>query len=97
MDYSAAKAGVISLTKTMAKELSPHINVNVVLPGHTDTDILRALPEEVRANMLAGTYLERFATVDDISNAILFLASDEAGFITGQSILVDGGFSLKAG
>jgi 3-oxoacyl-[acyl-carrier protein] reductase len=97
MDYSAAKAGVINLTKTMAKELAPNINVNVVLPGHTDTDVLRSLPEEVRTNMLAGTYLKRFAHVDDIANAILFLASNEADFITGQSILVDGGFSLKAG
>ena len=97
MDYSAAKAGVINLTKTMAKELAPHINVNVVLPGHTDTDVLRGLPEEVRTNMLAGTYLRRFAHVDDIANAILFLSSSESDFITGQQILVDGGFSLKAG
>jgi 3-oxoacyl-[acyl-carrier protein] reductase len=81
----------------MAKELAPHINVNVVLPGHTDTDVLRSLAEEVRANMLAGTYLRRFAHVDDIANAILFLSSSESDFITGQQILVDGGFSLKAG
>jgi 3-oxoacyl-[acyl-carrier protein] reductase len=97
MDYSAAKAGVINLTKTMAKELAPHVNVNAVLPGHTDTDLLKAVPEEVRRNMLAGTYLQRFATPDDIASAILFMASPESDFVTGQTLLVDGGFSLKAG
>jgi 3-oxoacyl-[acyl-carrier protein] reductase len=97
MDYSAAKAGVISLTKTLAKQLAPDINVNVVVPGHTETDLLKAQPDAVRTAMLAGTYLRRFGTPQDIANAILFLSSAEADFITGQSLVVDGGFTLKAG
>jgi 3-oxoacyl-[acyl-carrier protein] reductase len=97
IDYSAAKAGVVNMTKTLAKELAPDINVNAVAPGHTSTDIIKALPEATRQGMLAGTPLERFASPQDIANAILFLSSAEADFITGQQIVVDGGFSLKAG
>ena len=95
MDYSAAKAAVVSLTKTMAKELAPNINVNVVSPGHTNTDLLRGMPEEVKSAMIAGTYLRRFAEPQDIAHAILFFASAESNFITGQHLVVDGGFSLK--
>jgi len=95
MDYSAAKAAVVSLTKTMAKELAPSINVNVVSPGHTNTDLLRGMPEEVKTSMIAGTYLRRFAEPQDIAKAILFFASSESDFITGQHLVVDGGFSLK--
>ncbi len=97
MDYSAAKSGVISLTKTMAKELAPHINVNTVAPGHTLTDLTAPLPDNVKKGMIEGSYLKRMAQPQDIAKAILFLASDDANFITGQMILVDGGFSLKAG
>ena len=97
MDYSASKAAVISLTKTLAKQLAPDINVNVVVPGNTETDLLRSLPQEVRDGMLAGTYFRRFGKPEEIADAILFLASAEASFITGQSLVVDGGFSLKAG
>ena len=97
MDYSASKAAVISLTKTLAKQLAPDINVNVVVPGNTETDLLRSLPQEVRDGMLAGTYFRRFAKAEEIADAIVFLASSEASFITGQSLVVDGGFSLKAG
>lgn len=97
MDYSAAKAAVISLTKTLAKELAPDINVNVVVPGHTETDLLKSQSDAVRSAMLAGTYLRRFGSPQDIANAILFLSSPEADFITGQSLVVDGGFALKAG
>jgi 3-oxoacyl-[acyl-carrier protein] reductase len=97
MDYSAAKSGVISLTKTMAKELAPHITVNTVAPGHTVTDLTAALPDAVKKGMIEGTYLKRMAQPEDIAKAILFMASDDASFITGQMLLVDGGFSLKAG
>jgi 3-oxoacyl-[acyl-carrier protein] reductase len=97
MDYSAAKAGLVNMTKTLAKELAPNINVNAVAPGHTSTDIINGLPEATRQGMLAGTPLERFASTQDIANAILFLSSAESDFITGQQIVVDGGFSLKAG
>jgi 3-oxoacyl-[acyl-carrier protein] reductase len=97
MDYSAAKSGVISLTKTMAKELAPHITVNTVAPGHTLTDLTAPLPDAVKKGMVEGSYLKRMAQPEDIAKAILFMASDDADFITGQMLLVDGGFSLKAG
>ncbi len=95
MDYSAAKGAVINLTKTMAKELAPHINVNTVAPGHTLTEMTAPLPEAVKKVMIEGSYLKRMAQPEDIARAILFLASDDANFITGQVLLVDGGFSLK--
>lgn len=95
MDYSASKTAVIGLTKTMAKELAPHINVNTVAPGHTKTEMTQSLPEEVKQNMIEGAYLKRMAEPEDIAKAILFMASDDADFITGQILLVDGGFSLK--
>jgi NAD(P)-dependent dehydrogenase (short-subunit alcohol dehydrogenase family) len=97
MDYSAAKAGMVSFTMTLAKQLAPHITVNAVGPGHTKTDIWKKLPQDVKDKMLAGTFLQRFAEPEDIAHAVLFFASDEAGFITGQHLVVDGGFSLKAG
>ena len=95
MDYSASKAAVINLTKTMAKELAPYINVNTVAPGHTATEMTKSLPEEIKRNMIEGSYLKRMAEPEDIAKAILFLASNDADFITGQVLLVDGGFSLK--
>jgi NAD(P)-dependent dehydrogenase (short-subunit alcohol dehydrogenase family) len=95
MDYCAAKGGVINLTKTMAKELAPYINVNAVAPGHTLTEMTAPLPDAVKKVMIEGSYLKRMAQPEDIAKAILFLASDDANFITGQILLVDGGFSLK--
>jgi NAD(P)-dependent dehydrogenase (short-subunit alcohol dehydrogenase family) len=97
MDYSAAKAAMTSFTLTLAKQLAPHITVNAVGPGHTKTDIWKALPGDVKEKMLAGTYLQRFAEPEDIAHAVLFFASDEAAFITGQHLVVDGGFQLKSG
>ncbi|HEY3074829.1 MAG TPA: 3-oxoacyl-ACP reductase family protein [Burkholderiales bacterium] len=97
MDYSAAKAAMTSFTMTLAKQLAPHVTVNAVGPGHTKTDIWKKLPQDVKDKMLAGTPLARFGEVEDIANAVLFLASDEASFITGQHLVVDGGFQLKAG
>jgi 3-oxoacyl-[acyl-carrier protein] reductase len=95
MDYSASKTAVIGLTKTMAKELAPYINVNTVAPGHTKTEMTQPLPEEVKRNMIEGAYLKRMAEPEDIAKAILFMASGDADFVTGQVLLVDGGFSLK--
>ena len=95
MDYSASKAAVINLTKTMAKELAPYVNVNTVAPGHTATEMTKSLPEEIKRNMIEGSYLKRMAQPEDIAKAILFLASNDADFVTGQVLLVDGGFSLK--
>jgi 3-oxoacyl-[acyl-carrier protein] reductase len=95
MDYSASKTAVIGLTKTMAKELAPYINVNTVAPGHTKTEMTAPLPDEIKQNMIEGSYLKRMAEPEDIAKAILFMASNDADFITGQVLLVDGGFSLK--
>ena len=97
MDYSAAKAGMVSFTQTLAKQLAPHVTVNAVGPGHTKTDIWKKLPQDVKDKMIAGTPLARFAEADDIANAVVFFASDEASFITGQHLVVDGGFTLKSG
>jgi NAD(P)-dependent dehydrogenase (short-subunit alcohol dehydrogenase family) len=97
MDYSAAKAAMVSFTMTLAKQLAPHVTVNAVGPGHTKTDIWKKLPQEVKDKMLAGTPLARFAEPEDIASAVLFFASDEASFITGQHLVVDGGFQLKSG
>ena len=97
MDYSAAKAGMVSFTQTLAKQLAPHVTVNAVGPGHTKTDIWKKLPADVKEKMIAGTPLARFAEPDDIANAVVFFASDEASFITGQHLVVDGGFTLKSG
>ncbi|RJX30128.1 MAG: 3-oxoacyl-ACP reductase FabG [Desulfarculus sp.] len=95
MDYCASKGAIINFTKTLAKELAPHINVNSVAPGHTNTTMVQGLPEEVRRNMIEGSYLKRLAEPEDIAQAVLFMSSDEAKFITGQVLLVDGGFHLK--
>jgi len=97
MDYSAAKAALISFTMTLAKQLAPHVNVNAVGPGHTKTDIWRSLAQEVKDKMLAGTYLQRFAEPEDIAHAVVFFASSESDFITGQHLVIDGGFQLKSG
>ena len=73
----------------------PYINVNTVAPGHTLTEMTASLPDAGKKNMVDGSYLKRMAQPEDIAKAILFLASDDANFITGQVLLVGGGFSLK--
>lgn len=95
MDYCASKGAIINFTKTLAKELAPHINVNSVAPGHTNTTMVQSLPAEVRRNMIEGSYLKRLAEPEDIAKAVVFMSSDDADFITGQVLLVDGGFHLK--
>jgi len=92
-NYAAAKAGVMALTKVLAKELAPRrINVNAVAPGVVLTEMGKTIPEEVRAGMLAEIPLRRFGEPDEIAHAILFLASDLASYITGQTIHVNGGW-----
>ena len=92
-NYAAAKAGVIALTKVLSKELaSRRITVNAVAPGVVLTDMGKTIPEEVRAKMLAEIPLNRFGEPEEIANAILFLASDLASYITGQTIHVNGGW-----
>ena len=94
-DYSAAKAGVIVFTKSLAKELGPYgINVNCVSPGPTATPHLFLLEKETVEKLKSFTYLKRLGKPEDIANMVVFLASDEANFITGQNYAVCGGRSL---
>ena len=91
--YNAAKAGVIELTKTMAVELARHhITVNAIAPAQIDTRLTRSLPEEARQRRLARIPMGRFGEVDEVARAALFLASDDASFVTGHTLAVDGGY-----
>ena len=94
-NYSASKAGVIGLTKSLAKELgSRGVTVNAVAPGFIDTDMTAVLKEESKDFIKNNLPLKRLGTVDDVSNLVKFLASDEANYITGQVINVDGGMVM---
>jgi len=90
-DYGAAKAAVASLTRTMAIELAPHINVNCIAPGTIRTSVLQRMPPEELAFYAAKPLLKRLGEPADIANACLFLASDEASYITGEILAVSGG------
>ena len=93
--YSASKAALIGMTKALAKELGPSgITVNCVAPGVIDTDMNAMLDEETRKELAEETPLCRLGTPEEVAQTILFLASDEASFITGQTISTDGGFVL---
>ena len=88
-NYVAAKAGVIGLTKTTAKELAArNITVNAVAPGFITTDMTDALPEDVKTQMLSQIPLAKFGKPEDIAKAVAFLASDDANYITGQTLHV---------
>ncbi len=91
-NYVATKSGVIGMTKVWARELGKYgIRVNAVAPGFTATEILKSMPEKIIEGMKARTPLGRMGEPRDIANAYLFLASDEASFITGEVLRVDGG------
>ncbi len=93
--YSAAKAALIGLTKALAKELGPSgITVNCVAPGVIDTDMNAALDRETLSSLADDTPLCRLGTPEDVAAAVKFLCSDEAAFITGQILCVDGGFAV---
>ncbi|RJP28185.1 MAG: 3-oxoacyl-[acyl-carrier-protein] reductase [Candidatus Omnitrophota bacterium] len=94
-NYSASKAGIIALTKSTAKELSSrNINVNAVAPGFIQTEMTAKLPDEVKQKMLTAIPLGRFGTPEDIAATCLFLASEESNYITGQTVIVDGGMVM---
>ena len=94
-NYAAAKAGIIGFTKAVAKELaSRNIRVNAVAPGYVETDMTAGLPDSAKEDMLRSIPLGRPATADDVAQAVLFLASDQAKYITGQVLNVDGGMVM---
>ncbi|HEY5628127.1 MAG TPA: 3-oxoacyl-[acyl-carrier-protein] reductase [Candidatus Limnocylindrales bacterium] len=94
-NYSSAKAGLIGLTKAAARELASRgITVNAVAPGFVLTELTQDLPDALKAEITARTPLGRFGTTEEIANAVAFLASDEAGYITGQVLAVDGGLVM---
>ncbi|HEY4347617.1 MAG TPA: 3-oxoacyl-[acyl-carrier-protein] reductase [Gaiellaceae bacterium] len=94
-NYGASKAGIIGFTKSLARELgSRGVRANVVAPGYVKTRLTDEIPEEGRALMLANTPLGRLGDPEDIAGAVRFLCSDEAAFITGEVLLVDGGMGM---
>jgi 3-oxoacyl-[acyl-carrier protein] reductase len=94
-NYAASKAGIIGFTKSLARELgSRGVRANVVAPGYVKTQLTDVLPEEATEAMLKNTPLGRLGEPDDVAGAVRFLCSDEAAFITGEVLLVDGGLGM---
>jgi len=94
-NYAASKAGIVGFTKSLARETgSRGVRVNAVAPGYIETRLTDVLPDEVKAKMLEATSLRRFGQPEDIARAVHFLCSDEAAFITGEVLVVDGGMAM---
>lgn len=95
VNYAASKAGVIGMTKSAAKELgSRGITVNAIAPGYIDTDMTAVLSDDIKNQIIDSVPLKRMGQVEDIANAVVFLASDKASYITGQVLSVDGGMNM---
>jgi 3-oxoacyl-[acyl-carrier protein] reductase len=95
-NYAASKAGIVGFTKSLAKELGTrHITVNAVAPGFVPTALTNSLPEDLKQAAIEHTPLGRFGEPEEIAAAVAFFASDEAGFITGQVLSVDGGLAMQ--
>ena len=95
-NYAASKAGLIGFTKSLAKEIGPrHITVNAVAPGFVETKLTKDLPADLKEAALKATPLGRWGTAEEVAYAVAFLASDEAAFITGQTLSVDGGLAMQ--
>jgi len=96
VNYSAAKAGVIGLTKSVARELASRgVRCNAVAPGFIETDMTAKLPDNIREVTAKSIAMGAFGTTNDVANAIAFLASDDARYITGQTLAVDGGMTFS--
>ena len=94
-NYAAAKAGIIGFTKALAREVgSRGITVNTVAPGFIDTDMTRALPDDQRDVLVQQVPLGRLGEVDDIASAVVYLASPQASYITGETLHVNGGMYM---
>jgi 3-oxoacyl-[acyl-carrier protein] reductase len=94
-NYAASKAGIIGLTKALARELgSRGVRANVVAPGYVETRLTEALSQEIRETMLANTPLGTFGKPEHVASAVRYLVSDEAAFVTGEVLLVDGGLGM---
>ena len=94
-NYAASKAGIVGFTKSFAREAGTRgVRVNAVAPGYVETRLTDVLPEEVKKKMLEATSLGRFGQPEDIARAVHFLCSDEAAFVTGEVLVVDGGMAM---
>lgn len=92
INYSAAKAGIIGMTKTLSMELGPkNITVNCVAPGMINTDIIKTVPEKTMAALVSSIPMRRIGEPEEVANLVAFLASDQAGYISGQCIKITGG------
>lgn len=95
-NYSASKAGLIGLTKALAREIGARsITVNAIAPGFVETDLTRELPDDLKQAVIEITPLGRWGTGEDVAYAVAFMASDEASYITGQTLSVDGGMVMQ--
>ena len=94
-NYAAAKAGLVGLTKSVARELATRgITANAVAPGYIDTDMTRDLPETVKEKIMAEIPMQALGSIEDVANAVGYLASEEAGYVTGQVLHVNGGMFM---
>ncbi len=94
-NYSAAKAGIIGFSKTLAREFGGrNITVNVVAPGYIQTEMTDKLSSQIKEQMMERIALKRFGKCEDVANLVSFLASEQAGYITGQVLIIDGGMAL---
>jgi len=95
-NYASSKAGIIGFTKALAREVAPYnIKVNAVAPGFIETDMISGLKEEFKKEIVKRIPLARFGRVNDVAETVKFLLSDKSSFVTGQTIIIDGGLSIQ--